>query len=122
MLQEVEGARRFVFQQGPIFANLVLADEINRASPKTQSALLEAMQERRVNTVMWRVTTMLARALLCARYAELTCIELEGTHPPSRGGRPRSAFLFKLRRARNDARRSGERSSVQPRDLAWNQT
>src|SRR6201996_3534237 len=40
MLQDVDGARRFVFQQGPIFANLVLADEINRASPKTQSALL----------------------------------------------------------------------------------
>ncbi|MCE9520131.1 MAG: AAA family ATPase, partial [Verrucomicrobia bacterium] len=51
MLQDVDGTRRFVFQPGPIFANLVLADEINRASPKTQSALLEAMQERRV-TVM----------------------------------------------------------------------
>ena len=38
----------FKFHQGPIFANLVLADEINRATPKTQSALLEAMQERRV--------------------------------------------------------------------------
>ncbi len=44
ILQEVEGRRIFVFQRGPLFANLVLADEINRASPKTQSALLEAMQ------------------------------------------------------------------------------
>lgn len=48
MLQEVDGKRVFVFQRGPIFANILLADEINRASPKTQSALLEAMQERRV--------------------------------------------------------------------------
>jgi MoxR-like ATPase len=38
---------RFVFQPGPIFAQIVLADEINRATPKTQSAMLEAMQERR---------------------------------------------------------------------------
>ena len=43
--------RRCVFQPGPLFANLVLTDEINRASPKTQSALLEAMQERRVRRV-----------------------------------------------------------------------
>src|ERR671926_63271 len=42
------GLRGFQFQPGPLFANLVLADEINRATPKTQSALLEAMQERRV--------------------------------------------------------------------------
>src|SRR5215468_744127 len=42
------GLRNFQFQPGPLFANLVLADEINRATPKTQSALLEAMQESRV--------------------------------------------------------------------------
>ena len=42
------GKRSFVFQKGPIFANIVLADEINRAPPKTQAALLEAMQEHRV--------------------------------------------------------------------------
>src|SRR6201995_1096463 len=40
ILQEIDGQRRFVFEPGPLFANLVLADEINRASPKTQSALL----------------------------------------------------------------------------------
>ena len=51
ILQEADGKRQFVFQPGPLFANIVLADEINRASPKTQSALLEAMQEKRV-TVM----------------------------------------------------------------------
>src|SRR3989344_6727170 len=42
------GKRNFKFQQGPIFSNVVLADEINRATPKTQSALLEAMQEKQV--------------------------------------------------------------------------
>jgi MoxR-like ATPase len=50
MLEEDHGTgkRSFVFQKGPIFANIVLADEINRAPPKTQAALLEAMQEHRV--------------------------------------------------------------------------
>ena len=43
-----DGTRQFRFQQGPVFASLLLADEINRASPRTQSALLQAMQERRV--------------------------------------------------------------------------
>src|SRR5262249_14720294 len=49
VLQEDDaGRRRFQFRAGPVFANLVLADEVNRATPKTQSALLEAMQERSV--------------------------------------------------------------------------
>src|SRR3990167_5899816 len=48
IIQEVGGKRFFNFQQGPIFANIVLTDEINRATPKTQSALLEAMQEKQV--------------------------------------------------------------------------
>ena len=48
VIRETEGRRDFQYQAGPIFANLVLADEINRATPKTQSALLEAMQERTV--------------------------------------------------------------------------
>ena len=47
-LEDDAGRKRFEFQQGPVFANIVLADEINRATPKTQSALLEAMQEHRV--------------------------------------------------------------------------
>src|SRR5262247_1947979 len=45
ILQEREGRKEFVFHPGPVFTNLLLADEINRASPKTQAALLEAMQE-----------------------------------------------------------------------------
>src|SRR3954453_5930543 len=48
VLHEAEGARSLRFQPGPIFHNLVLADEINRTPPKTQAALLEAMQERKV--------------------------------------------------------------------------
>ena len=49
IVMEMPGGRReFQFQRGPIFAHLVLADEINRATPKTQSALLEAMQEHQV--------------------------------------------------------------------------
>src|SRR5688572_23096003 len=50
ILQEREGRKEFVFHPGPVFTNLLLADEINRASPKTQAALLEAMQERRFTT------------------------------------------------------------------------
>jgi MoxR-like ATPase len=46
LMEDDLGRRRFAFQPGPIFANLVLADEINRATPKTQAALLEAMQEK----------------------------------------------------------------------------
>jgi hypothetical protein len=50
ILQDREGRKELVFHPGPVFTNLLLADEINRASPKTQAALLEAMQERRVTT------------------------------------------------------------------------
>jgi MoxR-like ATPase len=48
IIREGDGGRDFVFEQGPIFANIVLADEINRATPKTQAALLEAMEEKQV--------------------------------------------------------------------------
>jgi len=49
LIEEDKGKKKFVFQKGPIFTNIVLADEINRATPKTQSALLEAMQEKQVS-------------------------------------------------------------------------
>ena len=77
VLQEKDGARQFVFQPGPLFTNIVLADEINRASPKTQSALLEAMQERRV-TVLGE-THKLPRPFFVL--ATQNPIELEGTYP-----------------------------------------
>jgi MoxR-like ATPase len=70
-------ARTLRFQQGPIFANLVLADEINRATPKTQSALLEAMQERTVTS--GTTTHELDRPFLVM--ATQNPIEMEGTYP-----------------------------------------
>jgi MoxR-like ATPase len=71
------GRRRMVFTPGPIFANIVLADEINRTPPKTQSALLEAMQEHRV-TVQGQ-TYELQEPF--AVFATQNPIELEGTYP-----------------------------------------
>ena len=94
-LQEVEGRRPFVFQRGPIVANLVLADEINRASPKTQSALLEAMQERRV-TVMGESHALPDPFFVLATQNP---IELEGTYPLPEAQLDR--FLFKLEVPRN---------------------
>lgn len=97
MLQDLPEGRRFVFQQGPLFANLVLADEINRASPKTQSALLEAMQERRV-TVMGETHTLPSPFFVLATQNP---IELEGTYPLPEAQLDR--FLFKLEVRVNDA-------------------
>ena len=71
------GHKSLRFQEGPIFANLVLADEINRATPKTQSALLEAMQERTVTS--GTVTHELEAPFLVM--ATQNPIEMEGTYP-----------------------------------------
>ncbi|MFT4297712.1 MAG: AAA family ATPase, partial [Candidatus Woesearchaeota archaeon] len=49
LIEEEKGKKKFVFQKGPVFSNIVLVDEINRATPKTQSSLLEAMQEKQVS-------------------------------------------------------------------------
>jgi MoxR-like ATPase len=72
-----DGNRRFEFQQGPIFSNIVLADEINRATPKTQSALLEAMQEHSVTV---GGTTHQLRGLFFV-LATQNPLEMEGTYP-----------------------------------------
>ena len=77
ILQEREGRKEFVFHPGPVFTNLLLADEINRASPKTQAALLEAMQERRVTT--FGETRVLPDPFFVL--ATQNPIELEGTYP-----------------------------------------
>jgi len=79
ILQETDlpGRRAFVFVKGPIFANIILADEINRTPPKTQSALLEAMQEHRV-TVAGRVFHLPAPFFVLATQNP---IEQEGTYP-----------------------------------------
>ncbi len=78
ILQETDqpGRRAFVFVKGPIFANIVLADEINRTSPKTQAALLEAMQEHRV-TVAGRLFTLPSPFFVLATQNP---IEQEGTY------------------------------------------
>ena len=73
----VTGQRRLAFMPGPVFANVLLADEINRTPPKTQAALLEAMQERRV-TVQGRTYDLDAPFFV---FATQNPIELEGTYP-----------------------------------------
>ncbi len=117
ILQEIDGRRQFVFQPGPLFGNLVLADEINRASPKTQSALLEAMQERRV-TVMGESHPLPEPFFVLATQNP---IELEGTYPLPEAQLDR--FLFKLDVTRNSVevlerivrqRAIGEEPSVEP--------
>jgi MoxR-like ATPase len=98
ILQESDtGRREMTFRPGPIFTNLLLADEINRASPKTQSALLEAMQERAVTLLG---TT---RPLPCPFFvlASQNPIELEGTYPLPEAQLDR--FLFKLVVSTSDA-------------------
>ena len=90
VLEEVDGRRSFTFQPGPVFANILLADEINRASPKTQSALLEAMQERCV-TVMGQTHALPNPFLVLATQNP---IELEGTYPLPEAQLDR--FLFKV--------------------------
>jgi MoxR-like ATPase len=91
ILQEtMEGRREMVFRPGPVFTNLLLADEINRASPKTQSALLEAMQERAVTLL--GTTRPLPHPFFVL--ASQNPIELEGTYPLPEAQLDR--FLFKL--------------------------
>lgn len=85
-----KGSSEFEFQKGPIFANLVLADEINRATPKTQSALLEAMQEGTVT--VGRMTYNLPQPFMVL--ATQNPIEMEGTYPLPEAQLDR--FLFKL--------------------------
>jgi MoxR-like ATPase len=88
--EDESGRRRFEFQAGPLFTNLLLADEINRATPKTQSALLEAMQERQV-TVGDRTRPLPAPFFVLATQNP---IELEGTYPLPEAQLDR--FFFKL--------------------------
>ncbi len=91
ILEEAEdGRREFRFQPGPVFANLLLADEINRATPKTQSALLEAMQECTV-TVANRSYPLEPPFLVLATQNP---IEMEGTYPLPEAQLDR--FLFKV--------------------------
>lgn len=91
ILQERDdGQREMTFRSGPIFTNILLADEINRASPKTQSALLEAMQERAV-TLLGQTRPLPSPFFVLASQNP---IELEGTYPLPEAQLDR--FLFKL--------------------------
>ncbi len=91
VIEEVSGKRKFQLQPGPIFANIVLADEINRATPKTQSALLEAMQEHQVT--IGTTTYELDKPFFVL--ATQNPIEQEGTYPLPEAQADR--FLLKLK-------------------------
>ncbi|HSD83229.1 MAG TPA: AAA family ATPase, partial [Anaerolineae bacterium] len=90
ILIDQDGQRAFKFQAGPVFANLVLADEINRATPKTQSALLEAMQEHSVTVA--QQTYQLEEPFFVL--ATQNPLEMEGTYPLPEAQLDR--FLFKI--------------------------
>ena len=90
LVDDESGRRGFEYQPGPVFTNLLLADEINRATPKTQAALLEAMQERHVTVA--GETRDLPRPFLVL--ATQNPIELEGTYPLPEAQLDR--FMFKV--------------------------
>jgi MoxR-like ATPase len=91
IVEDAEGRKHFQFQRGPIFAHILLSDEINRATPKTQSALLEGMQEAGV-TVGGTLHPLPAPFFVLATQNP---IEMEGTYPLPEAQLDR--FLFKLR-------------------------
>ena len=90
IIEESGGKRQFKFQPGPIFANIVLADEINRATPKTQSALLEAMQEKQVTVGTQTIKLDQPFFVLATQNP----IEQEGTYPLPEAQADR--FLLKI--------------------------
>src|SRR5829696_9008812 len=90
ILQDRDGRKEFAFHAGPVFTNLLLADEINRASPKTQAALLEAMQERCV-TIFGETRPLPLPFFVLATQNP---IELEGTYPLPEAQLDR--FMFKI--------------------------
>lgn len=88
--EDENGKKDFVFKQGPLFSNIILADEINRATPKTQSALLEAMEEKQISS--FNTTYKLNAPFFVL--ATQNPIELEGTYPLPEAQLDR--FLVKL--------------------------
>jgi MoxR-like ATPase len=91
LIEDSRGIQRFEFQPGPLFGNIVLVDEINRTTPKTQSAFLEAMQEQKV-TVLGKSHILEEPFLLLATQNP---IEMEGTYPLPEAQLDR--FFFKLK-------------------------
>ena len=96
IVEQEDGRKEYELLEGPIFANILMADEINRAIPKTQAALLEAMQERSVT--IFRKSHKLSRPFLVL--ATQNPIEMEGTYPLPEAKLDR--FLFKLNVQRPD--------------------
>ncbi len=90
ILMDREGRRELVFQPGPVFCNMLLADEINRATPKTQSALLETMQEKRVTVANHTHSLSLPFFVMATQNP----IENDGTYPLPEAQLDR--FFFKL--------------------------
>jgi MoxR-like ATPase len=90
VLSDGTGERHFEFKRGPVFANIVLADEVNRATPKTQSAILEAMEEQQV-TVFGETYSLAPPFFVLATQNP---IEIEGTYPLPEAQLDR--FLFKV--------------------------
>ncbi len=118
ILQETDqpGRRAFVFVKGPVFANIVLADEINRTPPKTQSALLEAMQEHRV-TVAGRMFPLPSPFFVLATQNP---IEQEGTYPLPEAQLDRFMFFIHVDypSQEEEGRIARETTGVAPRPLS----
>lgn len=113
LVQGEDGQRTFRFQRGPIFAQLILADEVNRTTPKTQAALLEAMQEHRV-TLAGRVHALEEPFFVLATQNP---IEMEGTYPLPEAQVDR--FFFKLTATRpnlDELREIVDRTTGLPQD------
>jgi MoxR-like ATPase len=102
LIEDAQGRKQFEFQQGPIFAQIILADEINRATPRTQSALLEAMQERTVSVAR---TSYKLEEPFCV-LATQNPIEMDGTYRLPEAQLDR--FLFKLQITFPDEAELGE--------------
>ncbi|MBI3269204.1 MAG: AAA family ATPase [Planctomycetes bacterium] len=124
--EDAEGARTFQFQQGPVFTNVLLADEINRATPKTQSALLEAMQERSVTVAGTRYALEDPFFVLATQNP----IEMEGTFPLPEAQTDRFFFKVEVQPSKLDdlveiLDRTTRRATAQPRavltaeDVRW---
>ena len=109
------GRRQMVFAPGPIFANIVLADEINRTPPKTQSALLEAMQEHRV-TIQGRTYPLEEPFYV---FATQNPIELEGTYPLPEAQLDRFMFHIVIDHPPIDEEFEVVRSTTSLRDISF---
>jgi MoxR-like ATPase len=115
MVREAQGERTLKFVKGPIFTNILLADEINRTPPKTQSALLEAMEERQVTAA--GNTHVLAQPFFVL--ATQNPIELEGTYPLPEAQLDRFMFKLMIDYLPEDQEMQVVNNTTQTRDVAF---